>query len=229
MTHAVAALALLLATSSATLAADADMQRDPIPEAMPSAFNWTGASLGLQAGYVWSDARTTDPFANYIPFDPDGFSAGLYAGYDHQFGNGIVLGIDADIGFSTAEGTSIAFTPAGAPLPITTGTAEIEWQGAIRARLGYAMGRFLPYLAGGFAAARVHHAIDVAGIAVVSGSDVYTGYTVGAGLDYALTENITLRGEYRFSDLGDRDFTTLLPLNIEVQTSDVRLGLAYRF
>jgi outer membrane immunogenic protein len=65
-------------------------------------------------------------------------------------------------------------------------------------------------------------------------NDVMTGWTVGAGVDYAFTDNIIFRAEYRYSDFGSTTQQPFLPLfpneqEIEFKSHDVRLGLAYKF
>ncbi len=219
------ASATLLASASYAIAAD-PMSSEPAVQ--PIIFSWSGAFVGVQAGYVWADATTFDEFEAFIPFDPDGLSAGVYAGYNHQFGNGVVVGIDTDFSYTDADGSSIAFTAESNPISITTGTATIEWTGAVRARLGYAAGRFLPYIAGGAAFARVEDTIDIEGN-IGTSSDIYSGYTVGAGLEYALTDNIIIRSEYRFSDYGDRAFTDPISNTVELQIKEVQIGVSYKF
>jgi len=216
---------VLLATATFAHAADPTSYE---PAVEPVMFSWSGAYVGVQAGYIWSETTSFDDFGFYIPFDPNGLSGGLYAGYNHQFINDLVVGIDADFALSNADGAASAFDPLGAPIPITTGVAEIEWTGAVRARLGYAVGRILPYVAAGVAFAKVEDTITVAGVPGFY-SDTYTGYTVGAGLEYAMTDNVILRGEYRFSDYGDRYFATPVSNNVELRTSELRIGISYKF
>ena len=64
------------------------------------------------------------------------------------------------------------------------------------------------------------------------GSDdsVLTGWTVGAGAEYAVTNNVTVRAEYNYTDLGKDTLTTpTAAASIGYQGSDVKLGVNYKF
>ena len=80
--------------------------------------------------------------------------------------------------------------------------------GTVRGRLGYAMDRFLVYGTGGVAFAGVTGNVsNVEG----SGDDrdddsTYTGWTIGAGAEYAVTDMISLKAEYQYADFGSEDF-----------------------
>lgn len=223
---------MALFAGSSAFAADAIVE---VPvEPVITSFNWTGGYVGAQVGWSWNENTSTDIFGGTIPFDTDGFIGGVYAGYNYQFTNNIVLGVDADFTYSDADGFSLGKDFAGNTVPFTTGAAYVNWEAAIRARLGYAMDRFLPYIAGGVAFADIDHDINQIGIpgGAVRYSDTYTGYTIGAGLEYAFTDNLIVRGEYRFSDYGDQDYNgsfNALPHNVDFQSNEVRFGLSYKF
>ena len=63
-----------------------------------------------------------------------------------------------------------------------------------------------------------------------------TGYTVGGGVEYALTNHVILRSEYRYTDYGSKDFDfnnkfidEPVTLKADYKTHEVRLGIAYKF
>lgn len=90
------------------------------------------------------------------------------------------------------------------------------------------MDRWLPYVAGGGAFADLDQRL------VGASGDfdaTYTGWTLGVGTEYAFTDNMILRAEYRYSDFGTRTFEIpgARPLAIGLKTNDVRLGVAYKF
>ncbi|MDQ2634690.1 MAG: porin family protein, partial [Pseudomonadota bacterium] len=154
-------------------------------------------------------------------FEPDGWLGGIYVGYNYQFTNNVVLGVDADFAWTGADDSS-PVTPVGSL------DTELEWEGAVRARLGYAVERFLPYIAGGVAFGRLSgEGFDGGGTSVGSDDDTSTGWTLGVGLEYAFTDNIIGRAEYRYTDFGDFDFID--DISADLTTNDVRLGIAYKF
>lgn len=132
------------------MAADAVVEEVVVAE---SAYNWSGIYVGGQVGYALGNAdyiyEPDDPIADSTydyAHDPDGFIGGVYAGYNYQFANRVVLGGEADIAWGNVEDS--AFAPGDDQYSATT---EINWTGAARMRLGYAFDRFLPYVAGGIA------------------------------------------------------------------------------
>ncbi|MBZ9774306.1 outer membrane protein [Mesorhizobium sp. CO1-1-8] len=199
-----------------------------MPAAPPIGFNWTGGYGGVLAGYAWGDGRFTGDDDHANP-KPAGLMGGLYVGANHQFGNNVVLGIDADIAWSGADDDALVYNSAGVPWPADYPVVqEISRTGAIRARLGYATDRWLPYIAGGVAFADVNQRL-------VGADDdfdtTYTGWTLGVGTEYAFTDNMILRAEYRHADFGSKtfDLQDAPPLDIELKTHEVRIGIAYKF
>ncbi|MET2831507.1 outer membrane protein [Mesorhizobium shangrilense] len=216
---------LVLAASSAP--AHAASPGMPMEE-KPVDFNWTGGYVGAQAGYTGGDGSFTGDGDHATP-KPDGLIGGLYVGANYQFDNRIVLGVDADIAWSGADDRVLVYNAAGEPWPADFPVVQrINRTGAVRARLGYAMDRWLPYIAGGVAFADVNQRL-------VGADDdfntTYTGWTLGVGTEYAFTDNFILRAEYRYADFGTRTFEVQdsPPLHIGLKTSDIRVGAAYRF
>jgi outer membrane immunogenic protein len=105
--------------------------------------------------------------------------------------------------------------------------SEGNYWGSVRGRLGYAIDRTLLYVTGGLAGADIKHSVLNAG-ATTKNSGVEYGWTVGAGLEHAFTQNWSARVEYRYSDFG----TSKWAANVnKADTTDhtVRVGLSYRF
>src|SRR5690606_34280780 len=143
---------------------------------------------------------------------------GIYVGYNYQFTNNVVLGVDADFAWTGAD-DSVTVAGIGAL------DTELDWEGAVRARLGYAVDRFLPYIAGGVAFGKLDGEVfDTTGASLVSGDETNAGWTLGVGLEYAFTDNFIGRAEYRYTDFGDFDFAD--GTSADLTTNDVRLGIA---
>jgi outer membrane immunogenic protein len=216
----------LCAMSGYALAAD--VVTEPPPEVVVApVFSWTGGYIGGQVGYLWGEGDASSPTLGDSEIEPDGWLGGVYVGYNYQFTNNVVLGIDADFAWTGADDESTIFL-AG----VDNGTleTELDWEGAVRARLGYAVDRFLPYVAGGVAFGRLSgEAFDLAGVSLGSDDETNTGWTLGVGLEYAFTDNIIGRAEYRYTDFGDFDNIDGVDFSTDLTTNDVRLGIAYKF
>lgn len=208
-------------------------------EEPPVGFTWTGGYVGVQAGYVWGEgdvsATLVSPNVFFPDYSsdpkPDGFLGGFYAGYNQQLSNNVVLGAEADVFWSNADGEDIVDVVGFPVIPNDRWEQEIRWGGAVRARLGYAMDRLMPYLAAGVAFARVDNTERFDDAVLQEFSETHVGWTIGGGAEYAVTDNILLRAEYRYSDYGTENYiiNDTFSEDTELTTHDVRLGLAYKF
>lgn len=198
---------------------------EPAPAVVSmKAFSWNGGYVGVQGGYDWFRADNKVNGAS-VDTRPDGFTVGAFAGFNYQLqGSPVVVGVEADANYADAKdrrGTA-AF---GAP---TTLRADLDWNGSVRGRLGYAFDRFLVYGAGGLALADR----DVRARGAVNGSDdkLAVGWTVGGGVEAALSDNVTARVEYRYSDFGTDSFSVAgSRVKSDVTDNRVLLGVGYKF
>ncbi|WP_273721291.1 MULTISPECIES: outer membrane protein [unclassified Bartonella] len=124
-------------------------------------------------------------------------------------------------------------------LVVSSVTLKEKWAGATRVRIGFASDRVMPYVSGGIAYAQMQYILSLlsksqedafvfASGNVLDETKTMIGYTVGGGLDFALTNNIILRTEYRYSDFGKKKFGED-KLEIGYNTNDFRIGVAYKF
>jgi outer membrane immunogenic protein len=218
----------------------ADLQQRPVYKPTPPpAFTWTGFYVGLQAGYSWGRDTTKEyftPTMGYIglknTFKPDGFLGGAHAGANYQFGS-IVFGLEGDVEFGGVKGGFV--DPPVAPFnPGGRGNTEINLQGSIRGRLGYAFGPALFYATGGVAAANLKSTYyNWPGVGETF-KRTATGYTIGGGLEYAFTPALSARVEYRFTqfDLLQNHSQIAFPGFSGTQEPyyhATRVGLSYRF
>ncbi|WP_421851998.1 outer membrane protein [Oricola sp.] len=211
LTGGAAMLALAAAPAMAADAIDvppAPPAAAPIEVAPPA--TWSGFYAGGFAGYGWG---TFDSSAGDI--DADGFKGGAFAGYNLQDGR-IVYGVEGDIGYSDADGTL-----GGGPV-----AASQTVFGSVRGRVGYALDPVLLYGTAGLA---------VTGAEVTDGavtdSNTHVGWTVGAGADALLTENIFGRLEYRYTDYQSKNFTIGGPTTVSsgFSTHTVNTGIGIKF
>jgi outer membrane immunogenic protein len=229
---ATSAFALALATSA--VAADLPYRRQaPIDAVAPvfTTYTWTGGYIGVNAGWR---AANFDPVVNSVEITGKtrhSVTVGGYAGYNYQIHPNVVVGAEFDMGYGVgkAKGPSV-LTGAG----VLSSSAEIGWAGSVRGRLGYTQGNWMVYGTGGlaFADLDMKASISTPFVAYTNQNDKWAaGYVVGAGVEYMLTPNITVRGEYLYSDYGRQ--TLAVPLGGQVSTSvdshTARGGVAYKF
>lgn len=168
--------------------------------------------------------------ASPVSFDTNGVLGGLEAGYNWQFNRNWLVGIETDFNWSRIKGTgtdSFLIVPALFPGPSNfVASQNLEWFGTVRGRLGFLpTTNLLVYGTGGFAYGRVHENVTlnaqpgvnstIAGFSFdcVSGPNCFfgsssrmaTGWTAGGGLEYALSNNISVKGEYLYTSLGGGD------------------------
>jgi outer membrane immunogenic protein len=215
------ATALVLGFSSAAFAADAIVEE---AVTVVPGFTWTGGYIGGQVGYAWGDGHAEDTGGSNTDPDPDGFIGGVYVGYNHQLSNNIVIGGELDVVYADVDGTAGVFDDDGIPEGVDF-TQELKWSGAARVRLGYAVDRFLPYVAGGVAFGEIGGGN---GGNTDEFKDTYTGWTIGVGTEYAFTDNMIGRVESRYTDFGDESFFDGA-VNQDLSTNEVRFGIAYKF
>jgi len=238
------AMALLAGSSSMALAADAIIEVPEAPVAIVETFTWTGFYVGLHAGYGFGETEVDgDPAPAFVvpglepdqDYDIDGFLGGVQVGYNHQI-NQLVLGVEADFSFSDIGGESDDIVP----VPGQGGgfyTTDVDWFGTVRGRLGYAVDRTLFYGTGGFAYGRVENTVDLNdfGLGEFSEDEVSTGWTAGGGVEHAFTDNVTVKLEYLYVDLGDQTVDVdvvgarIGEAEFENQFHTVKLGFNYKF
>jgi outer membrane immunogenic protein len=216
--RATALTSLLLGTSFAANAADLPpaMPRAPVaymPVAVP-VFSWTGFYIGGNLGGGWSRGNVVDSAfgVNFNNGNSTSFLGGGQVGGNYQIG-AFVIGAEADFDWfannnNSGNGTTV---PAG----IFRASANDRWETTLAARFGYAWDHALFYGkagggwvgAGNFAVTNVGTGASVA----FSNSNTNTGWLVGAGVEYAFTQNWTAKLEYDYLALNNASFTVTLP------------------
>ncbi|MBW3096212.1 outer membrane protein [Pseudohoeflea coraliihabitans] len=182
-------------------------------EVEPS-YNWTGFYAGFAAGYGWGDARAedVDGYNGDLPFsyDVDGFVGNFYAGYNHQFANGFLLGAEVELGYLGIEGgrQSPVTVASGAPADDSFYSTDGGVYGALFARVGYTFDRVLLYAKGGVIAADIDQGFRDTDATVLGGlidpteDNVDIGLAIGGGLEFAVTPSIIARLEGQYVDFG---------------------------
>ena len=231
--------ALLLLASGSAIAAD--LSRPPPAPApvykappMVPVFTWTGCYIGGNGGGLFAHKDWTETSSGVAESSADinNWVAGAQVGCNYQIG-AAVFGIQGDYDWSNGKGSAAdsTFSPGFA-----TDQTTIKSLASVTGRVGYAFDRFLPYVKGG--GAWVNDAYSVTGTDGTSNSasETRTGWTIGAGGEYAFTNWLTGFVEYDYYDFGTKTNTltgTMTPASFQAdikQTVSVaKVGLNFKF
>lgn len=188
--------------------------------------DWSGPYIGVHAGYGRFDSNVDfDPISNNftnkinagrvppgLDHQADGFLGGAQLGYNHQI-DMFVLGAEVDASFTGIDGAGSFTSTLGLRDHTTIETTSIDWMSTLRLRGGVAMTPdMLLYATGGAAIADVQRTgsvvrLDNGNTWLHSEDEIRYGWTVGAGVEVALTETVSLKGEYLYVDLGTSSST----------------------
>lgn len=181
-----------------------------------SAEPFNGPFVGVQAGWNQDDVGThsTELGDVVVGRSQDSFSGGVFAGYDHKVSPRVVIGAEAGVQFG-ADDSIVRDT--GTALVTVDPKRSLD----LTARAGYLVtDSTLLYARGGYTNARVRTSIgDAAGFR--SASENRDGWLVGGGVEHAISDNISARAEYRYSDLSEGDG--------KFDRHQALFGIAYRF
>jgi len=236
----------IAAIGMASAASAADLPRRSAPQTFVQPvpiFTWTGFYVGASAGYAFGDGRSV--VGGLAPGFlgggnskslGDGFIIGGTVGYNYQVSPMFVVGVEADLSYLDVGKT------------VTNGfvtvSQDMTYFGTVRGRLGLTFDRFMVYGTGGLAYANVESTTSINGLGnFYTGrkDDTRVGYTVGGGVEYAFTNNLSAKVEYLYYDLGDNNYGTTLvagpgfgpaflaSTRAEARGSIVRGGINYRF
>lgn len=204
------AAAIALAVPAAQAADLPPAEPAPAVVAVPS-FTWTGPYVGIQGGYAWQRSSN---------IRPTGWMLGGYLGVNYQVGqgSGAIFGLETDINYADIDDSR---TRGGVKTKVSQ-----DWNGATRARLGFAFDRFLAYGAAGIAYGDRELKRRPGG----SDSKTAVGWTVGGGVEVAVADNVALRTEYRYTDYG-KDKFNLGRFSTKSSATEHRVmgGVAWKF
>jgi outer membrane immunogenic protein len=196
----------------------------PAPYYAPAPiFTWTGVYVGASAAYNFGGfTHDGSPYFG----NSDGGLFGVQAGYNYQSGP-LVAGIEGDINFGSVSGS-------GHPYFNSYANGNINGQGSIRARFGYAFNHAMVYITGGYTGANLKGTItdfSVSPNVYANDSTFLNGWTIGAGVEYAITQHISVKAEYLYSDYGTGSLFTGTPdyARPGLNLSTLRAGVNYHF
>jgi outer membrane immunogenic protein len=258
------ACAALAAVSLPALGADLPSRRAPpvyVPPPLP-VFTWTGFYVGATAGAGSERTSTTTVIypGRHLVLPPDlnrvaaagtiggnrvGFIGGGEIGYNYQV-NQLVFGAEADaeyLGGGALVATNGGRLVTGNPFSVTT-SSRADFMTTVRGRAGFTVDRALFYATGGLAL--IDRQLDQSYVDTLVGpttgrtsaSSLRAGFVVGGGIEYAFTQNWSVKGEYLFvRETGSAAYTitsrigstNLLSVSDRRDINLGRIGLNYRF
>src|SRR5262245_20405812 len=225
-------------------AADVPVKAPAYTPAMAAPWSWTGFYCGGHIGAALALTDVADPLG--IPIYGDnvrspGFIGGGQIGFNYQMGS-IVFGVEADASWVDSDGTNTCFAVSGTTVSSNC-RVRPDLYATVTGRLGYAVNRSLLYAKAG--AAWTRGSVDMfvngnnVGIFTSTNSFVTPGWTVGGGLEYALTPAWSVKLEYDYFNFGGQEVATPYvagnPFGIAPTTTisqhvhQAKLGLNYRF
>lgn len=197
---------LAIATTALTIsmgaAAAGDLQLPYPSNGGFGPYSWVGPYLGLNFGYQWGDA-------SHSAAHPSGLLGGIQGGYNWEF-NQFVAGVETDLQLSDADDTFAAYKFSN------------PWFGTARGRLGLALNNILFYATLGLAYGGGK--VEFGGL---SDSHVHLGWTAGGGIEVGLTRNWSVKTEYLYLDMADRQYSVFGITG--PQSHLLRFGVNYRF
>jgi outer membrane immunogenic protein len=223
-------------------------------------FSWTGIYGGVHGSYAWADQEY--PGAKpYVPPPLPGAGSGPprqeltggmlggQIGAQYHFNGGFVIGVEADYSKGNLSSTARDGN-------FIVQTAEIEWTGTLRGRLGLPMGNFMPFVTAGIiwaGASYTQSCPEAAGIDPninthcrradmynVTKSETHMGFVYGGGVEWAINRNFSIKAEGLWYKLDEEVYAMgAAPLSktneqignkpIEYDGMMFRIGGNYRF
>ncbi|MEQ1942769.1 outer membrane beta-barrel protein [Mesorhizobium sp. VNQ89] len=230
-------------TSGTSFAADAVVDYVPV-EPVVAVKYFDGFYIGAHGGWGWADAPANyvnppasacGPSGSYgcaISLDPEGGFVGVQAGWNYVFDNGFMLGVEGDYSYASLNDSGNGlFTFGGTQQSHVD--IDIDQMATIMGRVGFVMDRWMPFATVGWGWVHGERNVNSSFPAGFSASaeNWHDGWVLGGGVEYALDEHWTLKGEYRYFDGGDEVYGVGFAggTNYDLDISTVRFGINYGF
>lgn len=228
-------------------------------------YDWTGFYVGGNLGASWGDTSMKtriEPGRGAAPIDPrdiavlnapiaedsndTGFTGGVQGGLNYQTGSW-VFGLETDVGWmdiGQSRSNSIILPSVLNPPITATLSQEVstDWVWTLRPRIGWASGAYMIYGTAGLAVSNIevkasytdNRALGNTGS--FTDDDTKTGWAAGLGAAYAFSDNLSVRGEWIYTDFGEVRATWVTPNGYAAFTTEsdtranlLRIGMDYKF
>jgi outer membrane immunogenic protein len=234
-----------------TPALAADLPYAKAPSATASVYDWTGVYVGAFGGGGYGNHNVNNSTGSAVPFADfsanyasTGGVAGGEVGYNWQSGS-FVAGVGGELSWTGIKGNDSSQFAAGAfPGVAAVDADNLRWSGALLAKAGYTIDRWMFFFEGGYAFGSIQHTNTasprVAGFPLVDTFNVSAnGLTGGGGVAYALTNNVFAKFDFRYTSFTgySRGNANTMPVTPNGQMfystvstySVVTLGLDFKF
>ena len=242
---AIAMLSLGALSSATFSSAAADLpstKSAPAAVYAPPIFTWTGLYIGVNGGGGSARFSRQGSYDGYDVSDSTsshGYFAGIQAGYNYQFSQNFVIGLEADLQLANfAKTFSCGAGYGGGTCNDDSSRAgyDIRSFGTARVRLGYAMDKMLFFVTGGYAFANIKYdAFDYLPDNSKSASKTVSGYALGGGVEYAISTNWSVKGEYLHLGFNRKTIDPIpsstpdYVVRVKSSADIARIGINYRF
>jgi outer membrane immunogenic protein len=175
------------------------------------------------------------------------FTGGLQGGYNWVTGSGFLFGVETDIDYfhirASKSRTVVSPLLINPPITYTVDQSlHTDFLWTLRPRVGYVMGDFLIFGSAGIALTETHFDASFIDSAAPGSSLTHSkskteiGWTIGGGAAYAITQNISVKGEYLYQHFGTSHDSVVSPNGYVTLATDTRLrshlfraGVNYNF
>jgi outer membrane immunogenic protein len=223
------------------------------------AADWNGAYAGLNLGVAFGDSNVSTQVGSNSYFaassissiaatspallKPNGVTGGGQIGFNYQMGRW-VAGLEGD--FDALDLSQSASTGA-IPYPCCSSSTytivqkvHANWVATVRPRIGWTTNDWMIYATGGAAFTDLKASASFSDTfgpvsEASSRSETKTGWTAGAGLEWAVGPHASLRFEYLHDDFGKVGWTgtvisgTTLVHSADLKADVLRIGTNWRF
>ena len=203
MTRFLSTLAALAVLTGTAMAADAP-GTVKAPGKVSANYDWRGVYVGIEGGYAFGNADgavTLGGTTFGADYDIKGYLYGIKIGAQEPLTfTPFMLGIEAFIDKTNIDGSGTVSNTGG----VVSAKADIKWLAGAHVKIAYPWNNLLPYATVGGACAQNTLTLSAAGFGSITSSNYYScGWSAGAGLDWALMQNIILGVSYLHVDLGN--------------------------
>jgi opacity protein-like surface antigen/outer membrane receptor protein involved in Fe transport len=197
----------------------------------PITYHWAGAYVGANLGGAFSAGEHLLTPIGWGATNPSGVLGGLQFGYNYLVAPTWLVGVEAELGWTSAQGKSNFVDPAGtASLSITS---DQNWYDTVSGRVGYVMGPLMLYGKGGAAWTNADYKMEVnSGLdGTTMANTTRSGWIAGGGLEYMLGSHWSAKLEYDHLAFGSKALTFVNPfgnsVTVESAVNQVKAGVNY--
>jgi outer membrane immunogenic protein len=193
----------------------------PVSDRCDRGNRFAGLYIGANVGYAQHDADTVERILGGISLlneTNDGITAGLTVGYNWVCGKAM-FGLEADWNWADLDNSR---SYSIGPINLVQDNRSIDWYGTLRTRTGLVVDNVLVYMTGGLAYADIKHSVDipVANLNLFNSNDVRWGWTIGAGIEIAHWDRLTIKTEALYMSFENKDIGLNIPLPIALGVQD---------